>query len=401
MVRFPLVLWFVCIASFAQAQLSQLEATRIAETILSNQNPLIVVEEIAHDGLVLSPEGNGYRVAVRAPRLPGRAAFMDAMEFMLTPLNGDLVQVQITSLPQTAQTSDQGALTLRPTVFNGVFSRADLGFQSLQFGVSDLIYVHPDLSFSIGRLEVDLENQGGVYTLDFNAKNYKSDIRDTMDFRETIDGINLQLSVDEDFGNGGDLLFIANALAEMIADPGQEDTNTLGKERPLPTDLMSLKIDMAIQGMNTTWLALVENGPRRTIAETQLANIALRGGIVPDTGGAARATFDMTLGGVNVQAPDALLNGSANNASFNFSIDGLDSQRIAQLFSDADGAQTAALSHLIGHVSTLNMVALAQGVDIEIPDDDAFLDLSEGTFYPFPNQPYCRCAQLQKSRCDF
>ena len=65
----------------AKAQLSELEATRIAETILSNQNPLVVVEEIAHDGLFVVPQDNGYRVMVSNPRMPGRVAFMDALDF--------------------------------------------------------------------------------------------------------------------------------------------------------------------------------------------------------------------------------------------------------------------------------------------------------------------------------
>ena len=114
-----------------------------------------------------------------------------------------------------------------------------------------------------------------------------------MDAKETIDGFSLQLSINQRQGNGGDLLFIANALAELVADPGHEETNTLGKDRPLPRDLMSLKIDVSIQGMNTTWLALMEEGPRRTIADTKLGSIAIRGAVVPGNNGGAKVTLDM------------------------------------------------------------------------------------------------------------
>ena len=52
-----------------------------------------------------------------------------------------------------------------PPYSTACFPALIVGFQALQFGFNDLVYLHPDLNFSIDRLEVDLQNQGGVYTL--------------------------------------------------------------------------------------------------------------------------------------------------------------------------------------------------------------------------------------------
>ena len=52
-------------------------------------------------------------------------------------------------------------------------------------------------------------------------------------------------------------------------------------------------------------------------------------------------------------------------------IEGLDSSRLAQLFSDVEGAQTAALSYLVGHMTRLDMTAVAEGVNAQLPNEEA------------------------------
>ena len=392
MLRILSILWAFSLSNAAWAQLSELEATRIAETILSNQNPLVVVEEISHDGLFIASEGNGYAVVVNGPRLPGRDAFMEAMEFTLRPIDGDQVQVQITSLPQTVETATGGALTLRPTLFKGIFSRADRGFQSLQLGISDLVYVHPEATLSIGRFETDLRKERGVYELTIFVQDFQSDIQDTIDVKETAEAFTFMLSIDANQGNGGDLLFIANALLELITGPGQEDTNTLGKDRPLPADLMGLEFEVALEGLETLWLALMDQGARRTISQTSLGDVFIRGGIVPDEAGQARANINFGLNDIRLITPDSLVSGSADIFSLEVTMDGLDSRLISQLFSDADKAQTMALSRLIGGMSVLEVYALGKQIDLSVPSDEAFFQLMQGDFYfsvssPTPDAP--------------
>ena len=221
-------------AGTAWSQLSQDEATRIAETILSNQNPLVVIEEVAHDGLTVTPQGNGYLVQVAGPRLPARSAFAPQMDLTLTPIDSDLVQIQVTSLAKAADLADGGKVSFRPTVFQGAYSRRDAGFASLQFGLSDLAYEHPVGGFSMERFETDLRLQDGEYRLKLSAQGFAADFQDVMDFQESVGRLDLLAYIDANQGSGADLIFTANRIFELLVDPGAEDTNQSGKNRALP-----------------------------------------------------------------------------------------------------------------------------------------------------------------------
>lgn len=393
MIRFLaiLALLFGGVASFggsAWAQLSQLEATRIAETILSNQNPLVVIEEISHDGLVITPKGNGYNVLVQGPKFPSHDAFAPSIEFTMTPVDGDLVQVQITQLAGASETESGGNLTFRPSVFQGLFSRADRGFQSLQFGMSNMAYVNAENSFGIDRFETNLTRKEGRYELKIAGLGFKANFQDVMDFDESAAAFNLIFAIDERNGNGGDLLFVANRVFELMLDPGNEDTNTLGKERPLPADLQGLSLEVSVQGLESGWLALRNETNRETIADVLIDSIFIRGGVIDAGNGLSSMQINFGVNGMKVKTPDSLVSAEAEIFALNIDMAGIDSKLLPELFAKGEGAQTTALSKLVGQMQALEVVALGKAIDVNSPDLDAFITLSQGDFRVALDAPY-------------
>lgn len=386
--------------SAAWSQLSQNEATQIAETILSNQNPLVVIEEVAHDGLTVTPQGNGYLVQVAGPRLPARAAFAPTMDFTITPVDGDLVQVQVTGIANASNMSDGGQVSFRPTVFQGLYSRQDAGFQSLQFGLSDLAYAHPVGGFSAQRFETDLRLRDGFYELSMSVRGFAADFQDAMDFQESAGQLELLLYINADQGSGADLLFTANRIFELLVDPGDEATNLSGKNRALPEDLMGLRMEIGVSDLRSRWLALRDQGPREVMSDVRVSNLFARGSVNPGTDGLATLLLNFGLNDIIVESPDDLLDGEIDTAAINLTLGGFDSRLLSQLFSAEEGAQTAAFSQLIGGLALLDITGVTQGISVQSPANNASFNLQQGDFRvelsaPYPGAPNYKDAVIE------
>ena len=375
-------------AGTAWSQLSQDEAKRIAETLLSNQNPLVVIEEVAHDGLTVTPQGNGYLVQVAGPRLPARIAFAPQMDLTLTPIDSDLVQIQVTSLAKAADLADGGKVSFRPTVFQGAYSRRDAGFASLQFGLSDLAYEHPVGGFSMERFETDLRLQDGEYRLKLSAQGFAADFQDVMDFQESVGRLDLLAYIDANQGSGADLIFTANRIFELLVDPGAEDTNQSGKNRALPENLLGLRFELSVSDLRSRWLALRDQGPREVMSDVQVRDLFVRGSVDPDSDGRATLLVNFGLNDSVMESPGGLLDGAINTVAMNLTLGGFDVRLLSELLSSEEAAQRAAFSEIVGNLARLDITGLAQGVVTDSPAQEASFALAQGNFRVELNAPY-------------
>ena len=362
------------------AQLNSEQAERLVETLLSTQNPLVVVEEIAHDGLTVTPEGDGYRVQVQSPRIPGRTAFGSDLEFTLEPQTNDLVQVRVSNIQPSVSMGDGEQLSFTPTTFSGLYSIATQGFESLRLGVSDLAYTHPDLKFSLNSLDLNMREEGDLMLLTFAAQGYAADLQDVVDAQETVGALNLTLAMPKGQAKAGDLLHLANRVFEILVDAGAETTNSQGKSRTLPTDLQGLSFELVVSDWAPKWMALRDEGTRDIMSDSQVPNITVRGEVVPTGQGLADLLFNVSLDGATMTAPEGALAAKADLMGGTIILRGIEASKIGDLFSEAEGAQSAALGAILGSFAELDVSAVASGLSAASPAEDAQVALSSTRF---------------------
>ena len=388
--RFLLIL-FALGPSSAFAQFGQKQAETLVETLLSTQNPLVVVTEIAHGGLVSTAvSGGGYRVQVQAPRLPGRTAFGENLEFTLMPQTADLIQVRVSNIQPTFQTQDAGALSFTPTVFTGLYSLADQGFESLKFSMEDLAYAHPDLRFSLDVFDLDMRREAGKDRLTFNAQGYAADLQDVVDAQETVGSLSLTLTLPENQTRAGDLLHLTHRVFEALVGTNVEEAkgdgdnavaiNASGKARALPTDLRGLSFDMSLRDWAPKWMALRDNGTREIMSDSQIPHIAVRGEVVPMGQGLADVVVNVGLDGMQITAPDGILTANADAMGLTLALRGIESAQIGDLFAKADGVQSAAFGAILGSFNALEVQATAANLAAASPAQAAQAALSGARF---------------------
>ena len=384
-------------ASSAQAQFGGTQAQLIVESLLSTQNPLLVVSEIAYDDLLIRPKGRGFEAQVMGPRLPGRPAFSTDLSLTLTPKTRDLVEVFVKDIGTTMTMADGARLSFRPTYFSGTYSLSRLGFDQLALGLEDLDYAHPVGRFSLEQFDMRLDASEGVPTLTMTAVGFAADMQDVADYQESVERLEVRLALANGAATGGDVLVLLNGLFDLLVDSGQEALNQGGKARPLPSDLSGFSLSLSLQDYRPRWMALRDQGPRETMALTTLGNFTLQVDLAaPDAGQDLDQVPSQdlslivagTLSDLSVDAPRGVLDARVGAANFGLNMTGLDRDQIRQLLAEGEGVQTAALSHLIGHMGALQLRGEAQDVRVGSAAERASFALDDGGFNLNFRSPY-------------
>ncbi len=388
-------------AASAQAQLGGTQAQLIVESLLSTQNPLLVVSEIAYDDLLIRPKGRGFEAQIMGPRLPGRPAFSTDLSLTLAPKTRDLVEVFVKDIRTTMTMADGGRLSFRPTYFNGTYSLSRQGFDRLALGLEDLAYDHPVGRFSLEQFDMRLGPLEGVPTLAMTAVGFAADMQDVADYQESVEQLEVRLALANEAATGGDVLVLLNGLFDLLVDSGQEALNQGGKARPLPSDLSGLSLSVSLQDYRPRWMALRDQGPRETMALTTLGNFTLQADLAaPNVGQDLGQDLDQvpsqnlsliiagTLSDLSIDAPSGVLDVRVGAANFGLNITGLRRDQTHQLLAKGQGVQTAALSHLIGHMGALQLRGEAQDVRLDSTAEQANFALDDGGFNLNFRSPY-------------
>ena len=368
---------FLIFSSFARAELDEREALVIVESLLSSQNPLLVLREISYDEVSLSQTSAGFIAQVLNPRLPARPAILPSLTIDLRERDSDLTEVRITDIQTTSEMLDGAILSFRPIVFSGLYSRANNGFEMLQFGLADLTYQHPSGQFLIKDLNMSLTRKNGFPTLDLIVNGFSADMQDVADFKESIDNFTLSLRLSNSEANGGDLLVLTNKLFAGLVDSGQEGKNAIGKDRSPPQDLSGLDLELTLSNLSTRWMALRDQGPRETIAHTTLEQAVVQGNVSLDSDGYQSMFFSIEADGISIDSPDAKFLARVDGGVFDFQIEGLTKNDTAGLLFAKDRSQPALLGQLFGNLRAISINGGISNFRVESADEPGFFELAE------------------------
>ena len=373
----------------ALAQLNTTTAQLLVENLLSTQNPLLVVEEIAHNGLTVEPVGNGYAVSVAQPHLPGRPAFFPDMEFTLTPRTQDLIDVKVTKIPTTANISDGGHVTFTPTVFRGLYSQTARGFETLELSFVDFTYNHREVQFSIDQFDVEMRTRDQVSQLSFLVEGYTADIQDVIDVQESVGNLELTLSLPSNQSQAGDVLHLANLFFDTIVRAGREDTNLIRQARPLPSDLQGLTFEFSLSDWVPQWMALRDETMREVMAATHIPRLSIRGDVVPLAPTQSDLVFEMEVDGFDVRFPEnETLTSTIGGMRFAFAFRGIQTSLIGDLISQEEGMQSTATGLLLGSFGGVHVSAEIENLEAVSAAENAHLVLDQAGFELDITSPY-------------